>query len=102
MNIDYFEKNKLPYSRSEIEKLKSEFENFYNIALSKWKTDALNNRKNEDPTMYESADLLALEKSRQEFVKNIYNKYIKPIVEKVFKQYYSNAKDAAGSGAKKK
>jgi hypothetical protein len=43
---------------------------------------------------------LALEKSRQEFVKNVYEKYVKPIIEKVFKQYYSSAKDA-NNGSKK-
>ncbi len=93
INVDYFENTKLPYSKDELEDLKSWFEWFYNRALSKRKSEALNNRKNDDPKNYESADLLALEKSRQEFVKNVYEKYVKPIIEKVFKQYYSNAKD---------
>ncbi|MFZ2151037.1 MAG: hypothetical protein WAZ12_04345 [Candidatus Absconditicoccaceae bacterium] len=93
INVDYFENTKLPYSKDELENLKGGFEGFYNRALSKRKAEALNSRKNDDPKNYESADLLALEKSRQEFVKNVYEKYVKPIIEKVFKQYYSNAKD---------
>lgn len=100
INVDYFENTKLPYSKDELEDLKWWFEWFYNRALSKRKSEALNNRKNDDPKNYESADLLALEKSRQEFVKNVYEKYVKPIIEKVFKQYYSNAKDVNNSTKK--
>ncbi len=100
MNVDYFEKTKLPYSKKELESLKSTFEWFYNTALSKRKAEALTNRKSDDVKNYESADLLALEKSRQEFVKTIYEKYVKPIVEKVFKQYYSNSKDASNNTKK--
>lgn len=100
INVDYFENKKLPYSKDELENLKLWFEWFYNRALSKRKAEALNSRKNDDPKNYESADLLALEKSKQEFVKNIYEKYVKPIIEKVFKQYYSSAKDAT-NGSKK-
>lgn len=94
INIDYLKNNNLPYSKEDLKKLESDFEKYYNDAFTKWQSEALADRQNEKPEDYESADLNALEKQRQWFVKNVYEKYVKPMIDKVFKQYYNNGKDA--------
>jgi len=46
-----------------------------------------------DPNIYESANLLALEEAREKIVKKIFEKYVQPIIEKTFNQFYSNKED---------
>lgn len=95
IDIDYLKNNNLPYSKEDLKKLESDFEKYYNDAFTKWQSEALTDRQSENPQDYESSDLNALEKQRQLFVKNVYEKYVKVMIDKVFKQYYSNGKDAS-------
>ena len=93
-NVDYLEKNKsLPYTKEELKKIQQDFEAIYESELSAWKKLALENRKNMDPNIYESANLLALEEAREKIVKKIFEKYVQPIIEKTFNQFYSNKED---------
>ncbi len=93
-NVDYLEKNKsLPYTKEDLEKIQQDFEKIYESELSAWKSIALENRKNMDKNTYESANLLALEEAREKIVQRIFEKYIQPIIEKTFNQFYSTKED---------
>lgn len=101
-NVDFLVKNSsLPYSKDEQAALKKWFEEIYESELSNWKKTALENRKSTDKSLYESANLLALEQARKNIVTRIRNKYIQPIIEKVFNQFYSTKEDAKGKQSKK-
>lgn len=101
MNIDYLVKNKhLPLNKKQQAQIKQEIEKIYEEELSNWKIKALENRKSMDKNIYESANLLALEEARQNIAKKIYEKYVKPIIEKTFKQFYSTKEDTKGKQTK--
>lgn len=101
VSADYLENNKkLPYTKEELEKAKQTFDSIYTKHLTAWQTKALANRQSMSPAEYESANLLALEEAREAIVKALNDKYGKPIIEKVFKQFY--ATETATKGTQKK
>lgn len=94
-NVDGLDKNKnIGYTNKEQEVLKMNFEAIYEVELSKWKAVAEINRQETSPKEYEMADLVALEKARIAISNQIWENQVQPIIDRLFKEYYSQSADA--------
>lgn len=76
-----------------MEKKKHDFDALYNKYFSVRKEEAKTSREASDKDSYESADLIALETQRLALLEEIISKYIDPMIERMFKEYYSTTKD---------
>lgn len=101
LNLNTFENNKnIPYTKKEQEVKKTDFENVYEVELSKRKSEAEKNRKQLAPSAFAQADLVALDKARQNIANKIWKQEVQPIVERIFKEYYNKAEDGKGKKGK--
>lgn len=101
INIDFLVNNKnIPYNKQDQVLLKATSEKIWEEELIKWKTQAAKNRASMNPAEYESADLLALEATRQKIVDRLWKEVIKPEMDKAIKQYYSTTKLTTGKTVK--
>lgn len=90
INIDFLTNKKgLPYTKTELAEAKKTIEAIFTKHLTTWKTTALASRQSMSPAEYESATLLALETARQAISNEIYATFAKPLLDKVFKQFYA-------------
>lgn len=93
-DVDFLENTKtLPFSKDELKKIKDAFDGLYNKHFSNRKKEAKGNRESSESTTYESADLIALENARIALVDEIMTKYVDPMLDRVFDEYYSTKKD---------
>lgn len=95
VDIDYFDENakNLPYDKKGLESVEKKMEWYYNSYLSKWKDAAQSNRSSKDKSQYKAADAIALQKEFEVMKEKMYKDFVKPVVDRLIKEYYSRESD---------